>query len=309
MRRNTLPLFALLISACIPPLEDSPDEAGSSTTGTVDDATTLPLPTPSDSSSTAAPDPTTTTTALPDTDTTTAGSSTGDGGLGEGEACDMHLQDCASGLKCMPYSTDGSTWWNAAACFPIVPDPADLGEPCQWEGGLWSGHDDCGWGQVCWAFDEEPGVCKGLCLNSDPENWDYDTYTCEDPLALPNAGCQECFCVCETPCDPLAQDCGDGQACTPDGGDFFQCMPDASGELGAYGDPCEFLNACDPGLACLGPSAVPGCEGAGCCSPWCDVTQPNTCPGAAEGQECQPWYEPGDALPGLEDIGVCALPA
>jgi len=305
--------LALLVTACIAPVVGDPANSGddTSSSGGTDDTTTVapppPPPPPATSSTTTPPEPGSTSTDGSET----AGSSTGPGGLGEGEECNIHVQDCAPGLKCMPYDTDGSWWWNAAACFPIVPDPADLGEPCQWTGGLWSGYDDCGWGQVCWTFSEdEPGECKGLCLSDDPMDWDYDSFTCEDPLATPYIGCQDCFCVCETPCDPLNQNCDEGQQCIPTGYDFFQCAPDASGDTGVYGDPCEYVNVCDPGLMCLEAAAVPGCDGAiGCCSPFCDVTQPNTCPGAAEGQTCQAWYEPGEAPIGLENVGVCALPA
>lgn len=308
MRHHVLRLFPLLATACVAPLADEPAEptqSGSSTSTPTDDATTVPLPPPPQT--TTEPEPGTTISGLDTDASATAGSSTG-GGLGEGEECELTAQDCASGLKCMPYSNDGSgAVWNATACFPIVPDPADVGEPCQWIGGVWSGYDDCGWSQICWSFDQDqPAVCKELCLAGHPE--DFDTYTCEDPLAVPFIGCQTCFCVCELPCDPLAQDCGEDQECIP-ALELFECAPDASGDAGAYGEPCEYSNVCDPGLACLPPETVPGCAGEiGCCTPYCDTTQPNTCPGAAEGQTCQPWYEPGAAPPGLEHVGACALP-
>jgi hypothetical protein len=304
--RVLLPL-PLLVTACIASVVDPPAETGDDTAASssgAEDAATLPLP-----STTALPEPGSSSTDGGEAES----SSTGPEGPGLGEPCHMHVQDCAAGLKCMPYSTDGSWWWNATACFPIVPDAQDLGEPCRWFGSPWSGYDDCGWGQVCWTLgDDETGECKGLCLTDDPDagNYDnYDMYTCEDPHAIPNIGCQDCFCVCETPCDPLGQNCGDGQECIPLG-NLFQCVPDASGDMGAYGDPCEFINVCDPGLVCLGAEAVPGgCGGAfGCCTPLCDVTQPNTCPGAAEGQICQRWYEPGEAPVGLENVGVCTVP-
>lgn len=292
------------VAGCINTIELFDDD-GTSGDPEPADATTLPLPPPA-TSTTADPEPGSSTTVDPDPEPT-AGSSTGPGGLGEGEHCDLERQECAPGLKCMPYSTDGASLWNDSACFPIVPDPADLGEPCQWFGEPWSGYDDCGFAQVCWqVYEDQPGECKGLCLFSDPEDW--DSSYCEDAAATPNFGCETCFCVCEVPCDPLGQICGDGLECQPDG-DLFLCVPDASGELGAYGDPCEYVNVCDPGLACLNVDAVPGCMGdAGCCSPYCDVTQPNTCPGAAEGQECTPWYQSGEAPPGFENVGVCAVP-
>lgn len=299
-------LLSCLVTACVPSFVDEPQAEGSSSGS--DQATTVPLP-PADSTTTepAASSGSTSSATGPDA-SATAGSSTGPGGgLGEGEECELQLQGCAPGLKCMPYDDDGSgAFWNASACFPIAPDPANLGEECVWIGEPWSGYDTCGWGQVCWGFDGEPGVCKGLCLTDDPENDLFETWTCEDPLAIPSIGCQSCFCTCEVPCDPLGQNCAEGQECMPVG-ELFECVPDASGDAGVYGDHCEFLNVCDPGLVCLDPSTVPGCEGAaGCCTPLCDITQPNTCPG--EGQTCQAWYEPGSAPMGLEDVGACALP-
>jgi hypothetical protein len=44
----------------------------------------------------------------------------------------------------------------------------------------------------------------------------------------------------------------------------------------------------------------------GCCEPLCDTSLPNNCPG--QDQECLPFFEPGDAPPELETLGVCALP-
>ena len=35
------------------------------------------------------------------------------------------------------------------------------------------------------------------------------------------------------------------------------CAPDASGEGGAAGQTCEFINVCDPGTACVNPMLVP----------------------------------------------------
>lgn len=311
MRLHIVRLFPLLAAACVAPLVDDPADPGttSGSTGTPDDATTVPLP-PSPGSTTDPGGASISTSDDPDA-SASAGSSTGEGGgLGEGEECELQLQGCAPGLKCMPYSADGSgAFWDASACFPIAPDPAGLGEECEWIGQPWSGYDTCGWGQVCWGFDGEAGECRGLCLTDDPKSWDIETWTCEDPLAIPTVGCQSCFCTCDVPCDPLDQNCDEGQECMPVA-DFFECVPDASGDAGAYGDPCEFVNVCDPGLVCVDPSAVPpgqACEGAaGCCTPLCDVTAPNTCPG--EGQTCQRWYEEGNAPMGLENVGACSLP-
>jgi len=307
--RHSAVVFLTAAIGCglpIPSVETSDASESGQDTGTTNVATTLPLP----------PDPsaTSTTSASSTSDSGGADSSSGIDFLLRPDAthpfpdCDIEAQDCPRGFKCMPYSSQGGSWWDATACFPVDPDPVGLGEPCQWEGEPWSGFDDCGFAQVCWSFEPgDGGVCKGLCLFEEPEApWNP---TCEDPTATPFYGCQECFCTCETSCSPLDQDCPEGQECVPTT-DIFLCAPDASGELGAYADPCEYINACDPGLACLPPESTPGCEGgSGCCTPFCDVTQPNSCPGAAEGQICQAWFQPGDAPIGLENVGVCGLPA
>ncbi len=114
-------------------------------------------------------------------------------------------------------------------------------------------------------------------------------------------------------CHPLEQDCADGEGCYPIGG-IWQCVADASGDTGAYGDPCDSDDGCDPGLVCLGTETVPPglpCEdAAGCCTLLCDFSDPDassTCPSAADGQLCLPWYEGGAAPPGYEDVGVCSL--
>ncbi len=243
-------------------------------------------------------------------DTTMGGSSTGRPGLGEGEDCSLLHQDCAEGLKCMPYTTtpaQGGIPWEANGCFPVHPDPVGPGEPCQWFDGFFSGHDNCGFAQVCMGFSEDhPGECRDLCRVEDPDDQVGESLYCPDPKTG-TATCQRCFCWCEPVCNPLEPNCEEGEVCVPGGSGYFNfgCVPQAAGEPGAYGDSCEFINTCGPGLVCADGSAVPGCEGIGCCTPVCDVTEPNTCPG--EGQTCQIWFPEGDSPLGHEDVGACAL--
>jgi Ca-activated chloride channel family protein len=89
-------------------------------------------------------------------------------------------------------------------------------------------------------------------------------------------------------------------------------MMDASGAEGQYGDACEYMNACDPGLFCAGTDMVPGCvDPVGCCSDYCDLGDADasaTCEGFLDGQVCLPWYEEGTAPDGLDHVGACALP-
>lgn len=227
-----------------------------------------------------------------------------DGG-GVSFECDLWAQDCPAGEKCNMWANDGGNSWNATKCVPIAPEPDDPGEPCTvLENGV-SGVDSCVLGAICWNVDPDTnaGVCVAFCIGSEANP------TCPDPT-------QHCtgrdFMLCLTSCCPLLQDCAEGEACYPDN-HTFECVADAGGEQGAFGDSCEYLNVCDPGLFCAAPDTVPDCEGSsGCCTPFCDLSDPSAtenCPGADGGQECVAWFEEGQAPPGEENVGACFIPA
>ena len=100
-------------------------------------------------------------------------------------------------------------------------------------------------------------------------------------------------------CDPLAQDCPEGDGCYGIDGDFA-CAPVA--DPGQAGDACEFINTCDVGLQCVTGDAVSGCNDVGCCTPFCDLAG-----GACDepDAECVPYFEEGAAPPGHENVGLC----
>jgi hypothetical protein len=218
--------------------------------------------------------------------------------------CDLWAQDCPPGFKCNVWANDGGGAWNATACFPIPPDPDEAGEPCTVEGSGTSGMDTCELGAMCWDVDPETneGFCVEYCQGEEANPF------CEDPQ-------MQCvgrdFHICVPLCCPLEQDCPEGQACYPIN-DEFSCAPDASGDLGAFGDPCEFINVCDPGLACLDASVAPPglpCEGAaGCCTAFC-VAGSSWCSELDPAMDCVPWYEEGQAPPGFEHTGICVIPS
>lgn len=223
--------------------------------------------------------------------------------------CSVWAQDCPEGEKCMPWANDGSNSWNALKCVEVSDDPGQPGDSCAAEGSGVSGVDDCDLGSMCWDVDAQTriGTCVAMCTG------DQQSPTCEDPdtsCTIVNDGV---LTLCLHDCDPLIQDCAPGQACYPVNGSFT-CAPDASGpELGTYGDPCGAINACDVGLFCARAEAVPDCSGsAGCCSDYCDLDADNPledCSGAAGGQECLPWFDEGEAPPGGEAFGACAVPS
>ncbi|HWB74731.1 MAG TPA: ribulose phosphate epimerase [Nannocystaceae bacterium] len=210
--------------------------------------------------------------------------------------CDPRAQDCPRGEKCTAWANDGGSSWNANKCVPVTGDGVD-GDPCNVEGTGVSGIDDCAVGFMCWDVDPETsmGVCVAFC---DPQGTCPTGTIC----AVQNDGVLP---ICITSCDPLIQDCPEGQGCNAKDGDNGEliCIPDASGSGGLDGDPCEFDNVCDPGLVCIGGSA--GCNSTWCCTPWCDLSMPNTCPGA--GEECIAHFD--DPPPGTEDVGICVVPA
>lgn len=292
--------ISVLLAACGPSVlvETGAQDGGDGSAQTDDGAVTFGEPSP-DPPDPVPPEPVGTTTSGGGVDSSDDGNPfIVDVDAGKIYECQLAGDDCPRGEKCVPYSMDGGSGWNATKCVPIHPDPVGLGDACEQElfnGSAWTGNDNCGDDAVCFDWDPDaPGVCKGLCDESEPE--------CQEPGALPYVGCQSCFCICETPCDPLGNDCPNDTMCVVTS-DIAICVPDASGDEGAYQDPCEFLNVCDPGLFCAASDWVPGCDTStsGCCTPYCD-TQAPSCP---DGTTCEPLYEDGGAPETLELVGMC----
>ena len=310
--RTTLIGAVLALAGCG---DDKPAMTGTTNTNPTATAT-------DGASSTGSPDTTTTTTTTAGTDSATEavtggtagatgtscsflgceGSTTNTGPMNE---CDIWAQDCPEGQKCMPWANDGGGSWNATKCSPVSDNPGKEGDACTVEGSAVSGIDSCDIGLLCWYFNENnEGTCIDMCTGSQENPQCDDGQVCD----ITNDGV---LILCLIECDPLIQSCPEGQICFfSSAASTFICDFDASGEMGAYGDPCAFINVCDYGLFCAVQDAVPGCDNPdGCCSPYCNLMEPNNCPGAAQGQQCVPWYEMGQAPPGQENIGACAVPA
>lgn len=217
--------------------------------------------------------------------------------------CNIFDPECPPGFKCVAWSNDGGTSWNAYGCKPVVENPVGIDEVCHVEGSVASGIDDCELGAMCWFMDPETleGICVPLCLGSG------NLPLCEDEGRFPYWHASIPLCQCMLSCDPIQQDCAEGRGCYPL--EAWMCMPDASADAGAYGDPCVLSHTCDPGLVCLDASVFPACESAyACCTEICDLADPLgdlQCTGAAEGMQCVPLqYQPLR----FEDLGVCILP-
>lgn len=254
----------------------------------------------------AVPTTSTSTTSTTTGSSSTTGNACDDPGSGfvqtpdvPGPVCDTFKQDCAPGQKCTPYS-EGSFYWDAVKCVPVTGDRA-AGESCTVEGDQYSGIDDCAAGTLCWNVDDaNHGTCLALCTGC------IDAPTCADPVhsvcvTADSGTVNPCFSTCE----PLIQDCPDGNLCIPSN-DSYLCVFDASGDNGALFAPCEFVNACDEGLACVGPGSASECDqgATGCCLPMCSLADGGrSCPGV--GQVCLPIYDPPPES--YEDVGYCSL--
>ncbi|MCY1060932.1 hypothetical protein [Nannocystis sp. SCPEA4] len=262
------------------------------------------------SSTTMGPGTSSGSTGEPTTSGSTSGGTTGSVFIevpdaGDRERCDQWTQDCPEGQKCNAWSGDGDNSWESLKCVDVVRDPDGLYEPCEVFGSAASGEDSCDVGMICWGVDDGIGTCIGFCTGSP------DAPDCADPAAscIETASGITTFCL--PMCNPLLQDCGPGNVCIPrpEEPNEFACYLDASGDEGQVFDPCEYANACDPGLHCLfAPELASECDPqfAGCCVPFCDTSLANTCPG--QGQECIAWLAPEMAPQGYENVGVCGLP-
>lgn len=221
----------------------------------------------------------------------------------EGVACDVWLQDCPEGQKCVAYSAGGADTWNDTICSPVDENPGQVGDPC-FTGA--EGNDNCDFGLMCWNADPMgSGTCTEMCSGS-PTN-----PRCSDPTTACAISSDGILILCVPGCDPILQDCPEGQGCYTLDMEAFECVTDGSGPGGAYGDPCFYGNECDPGLFCTNTEFVPECATPqGCCSEFCDITNPEgdaQCMGASGGQRCLPAY-PSNPPPGNEHIGLCLIP-
>jgi hypothetical protein len=176
-----------------------------------------------------------------------------------------------------------------------------IGDQCDIFGGKYTGEDDCDAGLICLLTDDngEGGVCVEFCGPND---------TCPDTN---NASCNVyndgALPICLANCDPLIQDCPNGQGCYNSAGNNFVCfVTTADPGEGGVGDECAYLNQCQPGNICLTQAAVQGCAFESCCNPYCAVSDGGV--GVCQDQEdCQPFFMMNPP-PGYDDVGVCAIP-
>jgi hypothetical protein len=212
--------------------------------------------------------------------------------------CDAFLQNCPTGQKCVPYSSDGSPFftYEAYKCVDIGGDQQP-GESCISDG-VATMNDDCALGGFCANVvadgDLLLGECFGMCTG-----WP------DDPSCPPGQVCdlwgQGGPFVCETPCDPLANDCKPGTGCHWWTG--FDCLP-TTDDI-PVGEPCAHTGQCTAGAFCADASVLPTCSDSSCCVPHCNLLEPDC--SELPGTECAPFFELGMAPSGFEHIGVCIV--
>ena len=232
------------------------------------------------------------------TESDTCGFICGPGCQEEPMPCSVFQQNCPEGEKCSAYANPClGTSWNDAKCVPVQGD-GQPGDPCTAAGMGLSGFDDCAEGARCWEVDEmDHGTCVALCTGSEAAPM------CEEGFACVFS---EFLFLCLPACDPLMQNCVDGDVCIPFI-DSFVCVLGRS-PPGQVFDTCEYANSCDVGLYCTATAAIEcDANAIACCVPFCDVTDPDfVCPGT--GQACVSMYEAGMAPPEYAKVGICIIP-
>ncbi len=278
--------------------EADPGPAAGTSSGT-SSPTTAPLP------STGSTDPAPTSSTSDGADASTSVPPDDDA---EGAECSVYDQDCPMGEKCVPWSDQPDLVPDDIRCCPVVGgEGLQAGDTCTVEDYFGSCLDDCDVGNFCMDLDGDgEGVCQPMC-----------TGDANDPLCQTNESCLIYFAgvpLCFSTCDPLLQDCAEGNGCYPDeqsaGGTGFICLP-TIGTTGDFNENCWLLSNCLPGFICVTPDFLPDCNGlVGCCTPLCDAAEADACDQFSPELECVSWYFGGQTPPSvtLEDVGACALP-
>jgi hypothetical protein len=208
------------------------------------------------------------------------------------QTCEPLAQDCPDGQKCVPHQSDGGLY-GTNKCVPVLGDGAP-GEPCT--PGTAEETDDCDASSVCWYLGESGGVvsgtCQPLCTGSPEQPSCPDGWYCSDYG-------DDVRYICEWMCDPIAQNCADGEACYGSNTEDFLCLNAGNRPAGEW---CSYTNDCAPGVLCL-----PTCAGESCCTGICDLELGNAQCDAVPGTECVSLYE-GQPPAGFENVGICVAP-
>jgi hypothetical protein len=210
--------------------------------------------------------------------------------------CDAFAQDCPQDEKCVPLASTPGGEWDDVTCIPVGGNKL-AGEPCTASGND-DFVDDCDLTSVCWMLANVDGQVVGTCVP-------FCMGTAADPLCPGDSYCLDTllnFCI--SPCDPILQDCGVGNACWWVD-ENFTCLP-TTDNIPA-GQPCSMINDCASGNSCVDGMLLP-CNDPSCCTPFCDVNLGDAECIEVPGTSCVPFFEQGTAPDGYDHVGVCIVP-
>lgn len=217
----------------------------------------------------------------------------------EGPPCDPYAPySCPEGQKCVWDPATGNGDKDEIVCVPLVRTPTKAGEPCTLEPGEEpGGMDECEIGTLCGWFGslDHSNMCTPLCKGS-----------VEFPACDPGWMCitSRTLAFCRMCCDPLLQDCAEGEVCRLEwyGGstcDFLWEAPEAK-----PGTPCQYGSDCALGAICAAAEHVPGCAADSCCTELCRLGGEELC--QLPGQSCRPMVFDGEP-PCIADLGMCTV--
>lgn len=216
---------------------------------------------------------------------------------GAKQPCNIVLQDCLEGEKCVPSSGGGG--WDELVCVPVLGDKLP-GEPCTY--GTVAGTDDCDETGACWNVmnidGELIGTCTAFCTGSP------DAPECPAGSLCALSG-QSDVAFCLPQCDPIGQDCGAGLGCYW-AVSYFGCIFTTQ-DIPA-GEPCGYINDCAAGHGCVEGRLIPDCAGLACCAAFCDINLGDAQCESVPGTGCVPFFAEDTAPPNYEHVGVCILP-
>ena len=181
-------------------------------------------------------------------------------------SCDIALQDCPEGEKCVPLFGGGGP--PQSQCVPINGD-GTIGEPCM----IGDGIDDCDGDHLCvdGMDGDGMGFCAPLCVD-----------TGNGQNSCPEGTMCTMFGAClGDRCNPLDPDpCPNAWPCLGRvGGGGARCSYVEGASYGdvAIGEACTTDTDCVEGSACTNGMAVPDCASEFCCTGWCDPNDMNAC--------------------------------
>lgn len=175
--------------------------------------------------------------------------------------CDVLLQDCPRGSKCVPDADFHHS------CAPILGD-GEMGVPCTLNWDV-PATDNCGAGLFCWDLG-----CTPLCEGSSED------LMCPTGLVCP-IGDQFMGLCAAVSCNPLQPNCPFNWPCIGLSTDALCVFSEGAGHgsvpVGGNCEPFAVASSCISSATCVSSSMLPGCPTEGCCTGWCDPLDPQAC--------------------------------